>query len=76
MTVNVSNITIVQISLAYNTGKSFFCSVSGHSRDEGDDDIEVVEMGNSIGIEDKEAVLIRRPEESNIGLGVKVVSGC
>merc|ERR1719422_2610151 len=35
--------------------------------------MEVVEMSNSIGIDDKEAVLIRKPQEANIGLGVKVV---
>ena len=76
VTVNISNIPIVQISLAYNTGKSYFCSVSGHSRnvqDDAADDMEVVEMSNSIGINDKEAVLIRKPQEAAIGLGVKVV---
>ena len=70
LAVNISGIPVVQILLAENTSKSYFCSVGGSSTLTKE---QVVEVGPSVGLKNNASVLVQKPEESEVGVAVKVV---
>ena len=66
----VCDVSIVKICLASDPGVQRFCSVSPEARNGQEED--VVTMSPSLGMRDKEPVLIMRPGEQSLGVGVKV----
>ena len=70
LAVNISGIPVVQILLAENTSKSYFCSVGGSSAFSKE---QVLEVGPSVGLRNNASVLVQKPEESEVGVAVKVV---
>ena len=70
LAVNISDIPVVQILLAENTSKAYFCSVGGPASLPKE---QIVEVGPSVGLENNASVLVQKPKESNIGVAVKVV---
>ena len=70
LSVNISDVPVVQLLLSSNTDKSFYCTVMGGVADSSS---EVVEVSPKVGLADQETVLVRRPPESVLGLGVSVV---
>ena len=65
----VCDVSIVKICLASDPGVHLFCSVSPEARNGQED---VVTMSPGLGMRDKEPVLIMRPGEQSLGVGVKV----
>ena len=67
----LSDVSIVKICLASDPSVQLLCSVIPEVRN-GQEEGDVVTMSPSLGIKDMEPVLIMRPREQSLGVGVKV----
>ena len=68
----VCDVSIVKICQASDPNVELFCSVTPEARNGQEDADDVVTMSPSLGIRDQEPVLIMKPSEQSLGVGVKV----